>query len=97
MSEQYGNNSAPNTPTAVGEIPAEAEDLDKAIGFLHESLTHLESRLSPIIRSVPTSTANPNKEGSGTNVPFADRLRGLKRGVDGARDRVNTLLETIAL
>lgn len=81
------------TPQVTQELQAQAQSLDE----LHAALSGLEDRLATVLQpTAPQGTPDPGKGDLGL-VKLAHTLQDRRLGIEGATNRVRSLLQRLEL
>ena len=79
-----------------GAVGVELGKLDSALNGLHEVISELDKRVSPILLQQPDS-ATAEKPAMQSGSPLANALNNKASSIDGAKNRIISILKKIDL
>jgi hypothetical protein len=91
-----GSLSGPNQTQRIPIVVQQMEALNKSTSALHELLSLLENRLSPVVLHAPqTNKADTREPRPQHGVPLADGLMEINAKIDAAAGRIASLLQRV--
>lgn len=90
-------NALASDPAELPEIPAAIDALNSGLGYIEHMLSILETRLNPVLRQIAATTSGESKETRKEGTPLGAMLRDQSRAVFSLGDRIESLLNRLAL
>lgn len=84
-----------DAPKRTPMLTQEFMGTEKRLEVLHDALTALEGRLSPIVQPEPPATPSANTSAPYPGVPLVAGLAMLNARIDGAIGRVRSLIDRL--
>ena len=91
-----GVSAAQGAPQRQSHVSGQTDRLERISKDLMENLSHLESRIEPVLRLEPSATQQGEKENAAL-VAYAEKIGGIASTLEGANRRLLDIIGRIEL